>query len=153
FCPSGSLLTPLPPGPSTTPTSYRSGIPVSCFRPPARSRSAPPCSSGRRPRSPTRHRPRSCRRLACQGQGVGRVRIVIPLGGQAEDVGIRDPSGAVVGAVVGILFPPSIIVAAGVGAAIGGVSGHLWRGMSRADVKEFGEVIDDGAAALVVVGE
>ena len=54
---------------------------------------------------------------------------------------------------VGILFPPSIIVAAGVGAAIGGVSGHLWRGMSRADVKEFGEVIDDGAAALVVVGE
>jgi lambda repressor-like predicted transcriptional regulator len=25
--------------------------------------------------------------------------------------------------------------------------------MSRADVKEFGEVIDDGTAALVVVGE
>ena len=35
----------------------------------------------------------------------------------------------------------------------GGVGGHLWRGRSRADVKEFGEVIDDGAAALVVVGE
>lgn len=27
------------------------------------------------------------------------------------------------------------------------------RGMSRANVKEFGEVIDDGSAALVVVGE
>ena len=31
--------------------------------------------------------------------------------------------------------------------------GHLWRGMSRADVKEFGEIIDDGQAALVIVGE
>ena len=39
------------------------------------------------------------------------------------------------------------------GAAAGGIGGHLWRGMSRADVKEFGEVIDAGTAALVVVGE
>jgi len=61
--------------------------------------------------------------------------------------------GAAVGAVLGILFPPSIIGTAAVGAAVGGIGGHLWRGMSRADVKEFGEVIDDGAAALVVVGE
>src|SRR5271157_513451 len=61
--------------------------------------------------------------------------------------------GAAVGAVVGILFPPSIIVGAAVGAAVGGVGGHLWRGMSRADVKEFGDVIDEGQAALVIVGE
>jgi uncharacterized membrane protein len=61
--------------------------------------------------------------------------------------------GAAVGALVGILFPPAIIVGAAVGAAVGGVGGHLWRGMSRADVKEFGDVIDDGQAALVIVGE
>ncbi len=61
--------------------------------------------------------------------------------------------GAAVGAVVGILFPPSIIGAAVVGAAVGGVGGHLWRGMSRADVKEFGDIIDEGEAALVIVGE
>ena len=61
--------------------------------------------------------------------------------------------GAAVGAVVGILFPPSIIVGAAVGAAVGGVGGHLWRGMSRADVKEFGDIIDAGQAALIVVGE
>jgi hypothetical protein len=36
---------------------------------------------------------------------------------------------------------------------MGGVSGHLWRGMSRADVKEFGELIDAGQAALVIVGQ
>jgi uncharacterized membrane protein len=61
--------------------------------------------------------------------------------------------GAAAGAVVGILFPPSIVGTALVGAAVGGVSGHLWRGMSRADVKEFGDIIDSGEAALVVVGE
>ena len=61
--------------------------------------------------------------------------------------------GAAIGALVGILFPPAIIGTAAVGAAVGGVSGHLWRGMSRADVKEFGEIIDAGQAALVIVGE
>jgi uncharacterized membrane protein len=61
--------------------------------------------------------------------------------------------GAAAGAVVGILFPPSIIGTAIVGAAIGGLGGHLWRGMSRADVKELGDVIDDGQAALVIIGE
>jgi uncharacterized membrane protein len=61
--------------------------------------------------------------------------------------------GAAAGAAIGVLFPPSIIGTAIVGAAVGGISGHLWRGMSRADVKELGEVLDDGQAALVVVGE
>ena len=61
--------------------------------------------------------------------------------------------GAAVGAVVGILFPPAIIGTAIVGAAVGGVGGHLWRGMSRADVRELGEIIDDGQAALLIVGE
>ena len=61
--------------------------------------------------------------------------------------------GAAVGAVVGILFPPAVIGSAIVGAGVGGVGGHLWKGMSRSDVKEFGELIDAGQAALVIVGE
>lgn len=61
--------------------------------------------------------------------------------------------GAAAGALVGLLFPPSLIGTAVLGAAIGGVSGHLWKGMSRTDVKEFGEAIDAGEAALVIVGE
>ena len=61
--------------------------------------------------------------------------------------------GAAAGAAVGLFFPPAIIGTAIVGAAVGGISGHLWRGMSRADVKELGEVLDAGQAALVVVGE
>jgi len=62
-------------------------------------------------------------------------------------------TGIGVGAVVGILFPPSIIGAAAVGGLTGGVIGHLARGMSRGDMKDLGELLDDGQAALVVVGE
>jgi hypothetical protein len=29
----------------------------------------------------------------------------------------------------------------------------LWRGLSRSDVKELGDVIDSGEAALLIVGE
>ncbi|WCB93988.1 hypothetical protein DSM104299_02716 [Baekduia alba] len=61
-------------------------------------------------------------------------------------------TGIGVGALVGILFPPSIIGTAIVGGAAGGVVGHLWHGMSRGDVKELGEALDAGEAALVVVG-
>ena len=61
-------------------------------------------------------------------------------------------TGLAVGALVGILFPPSILAAGVVGAGAGGLVGHLWRGMSRADMKELGELLDDGEAALVVIG-
>lgn len=62
-------------------------------------------------------------------------------------------TGIAVGAVVGILFPPSVLGAAAVGGLGGGVIGHLWRGMSRGDAKELGELLDAGEAALIVVGE
>jgi len=61
--------------------------------------------------------------------------------------------GIAAGALVGLLFPPSILASAAVGGAVGGVSGHLWKGMSRSDVKEFGELIDAGQACLLVIGE
>jgi uncharacterized membrane protein len=61
-------------------------------------------------------------------------------------------TGIGVGAVVGILFPPAIIGSAIVGGAAGGVIGHLWRGMSRGDMKDLGEALDAGEAAVVVVG-
>jgi uncharacterized membrane protein len=60
--------------------------------------------------------------------------------------------GAAAGAVVGMLFPPALIGSALVGGAIGATGGHLWRGLSRSDVKELGDLIDTGQAALLVVG-
>ncbi|WP_167041121.1 DUF1269 domain-containing protein [Salinibacterium sp. ZJ454] len=61
--------------------------------------------------------------------------------------------GAAAGAVVGLLFPPAVIGTALVGGAIGAASGHLSRGISRSDVKELGDIIDEGQAALLVIGE
>jgi uncharacterized membrane protein len=61
-------------------------------------------------------------------------------------------SGAGVGALIGILFPPSILGSAVVAGAAGGIMGHLWHGMSRGDMKDLGEALDDGDAALVIVG-
>lgn len=61
--------------------------------------------------------------------------------------------GIAVGAVVGILFPPSVIAAAAVGGVVGGVGGHLRKGISRGDAKELGELLEGGEAALIVIGE
>jgi uncharacterized membrane protein len=61
--------------------------------------------------------------------------------------------GIAVGALVGVLFPPSIIGAAAVGGVVGGVGGHLRKGISRGDAKELGDLLEDGEAALIVIGE
>lgn len=61
--------------------------------------------------------------------------------------------GIAVGAVVGILFPPSVLGAAAVGGLAGGVGAHLKKGMSRGDAKELGELLERGQSALIVVGE
>jgi len=62
-------------------------------------------------------------------------------------------TGIGIGALVGVLFPPSIIGSAVVAGAAGGVIGHLRGGMSRKDVKELGEDLQAGQAALLVIGE
>jgi|SRR5215469_13166581 len=61
--------------------------------------------------------------------------------------------GIAAGAAVGVLFPPSVLATAAAGGVIGGVSGHLAKGMSRSRAKEIGEFIDPGEAGLIVVGE
>jgi len=62
-------------------------------------------------------------------------------------------TGAAVGALVGIIFPPAILGSALVGAAAGGGIGHVMGGMSRSDAKELGDYLNDGEAALVVIGK
>lgn len=61
-------------------------------------------------------------------------------------------TGIGVGAVVGVLFPPSIIGTALVGGAAGGLFEHVTKGMSRSDLKDLGETLDSGQAALIVIG-
>jgi uncharacterized membrane protein len=62
-------------------------------------------------------------------------------------------TGIAAGAVLGLLFPPSIVGSALVLGAAGGFAGHLWGGLSRKDVKELGDFIDEGQAALLVIGD
>jgi uncharacterized membrane protein len=61
--------------------------------------------------------------------------------------------GVAAGAAVGLIFPPAILGAAAAGGVIGGVGGHLSKGMSRSRAKELGDFIDPGQAGLIVVGE
>jgi uncharacterized membrane protein len=62
-------------------------------------------------------------------------------------------TGAGVGALVGILFPPAIIGSAIVGAGAGGLVGHLRGGISRDDLKDLGDGLEEGNAAVIVIGE
>ena len=62
-------------------------------------------------------------------------------------------SGAAAGAVVGVLFPPSILVGGALGAAAGALVGHFRRGLSHADVGALSRLVGAGAAAVVVVAE
>jgi uncharacterized membrane protein len=62
-------------------------------------------------------------------------------------------AGLAVGAALGLIFPPSVLVSGLVGAGAGALIGHLEGGMSRSDLKEIGEMLEESEAALIVVGE
>jgi uncharacterized membrane protein len=61
--------------------------------------------------------------------------------------------GAAVGAALGLIFPPGILLGGLIGAGAGALIGHLEGGMSREDIREVGELLDNSEAALIVVGE
>jgi uncharacterized membrane protein len=62
-------------------------------------------------------------------------------------------AGLAVGAAIGMIFPPSILVSGLLGAGAGALIGHLRGGMSNADLKEVGEMLEESEAALIVIGE
>ncbi|MEM1280759.1 MAG: DUF1269 domain-containing protein [Cyanobacteria bacterium P01_H01_bin.152] len=61
--------------------------------------------------------------------------------------------GALAGTIISLLFPPSIIAGGILGGAAGALVGKLWGGMSRQDLKELGELLDESATGLVIFGE
>jgi uncharacterized membrane protein len=60
-------------------------------------------------------------------------------------------AGAAVGAVAGVLFPPSLLVSGAAGAGAGALIQHFRRGLSSGDVEELATMIQGGHAGLVVV--
>jgi uncharacterized membrane protein len=69
-------------------------------------------------------------------------------------------AGLAVGALIGLCFPPYLVweaaINAGAGAAIGAgagaLIGHFWRGLSRSDLKEIGDTLQQSTATLIVIG-
>ena len=62
-------------------------------------------------------------------------------------------AGLAVGAAIGLIFPPGVLVSGLVGAGAGALIGHLRGGISNSDLKEIGEMLEGSEAALIVVGE
>ena len=52
-----------------------------------------------------------------------------------------------------VVAAPAVVPAALVGGVIGGLGGHLEKGIPGDDAKELGAVIEPGKATLLVIGE
>jgi uncharacterized membrane protein len=61
--------------------------------------------------------------------------------------------GIAVGALCGVLFPGAFLGLTATGGLIGGLGGHFSKGLSRHDLKELGDNLLVGEAALIVIGE
>jgi uncharacterized membrane protein len=61
--------------------------------------------------------------------------------------------GIAVGALIGVVAAPAVLGAAAVGGVVGGLGGHFRKGIRRGDTRELGELLEDGEAALIVIGE
>ena len=109
------------------------------------------------------------RRLGGAGAVVGRVGIelidaaVIVRGadGKVRFEETADPSGkkwakrgAIAGGVVGLIFPPSLIVSAAVGGGVGGIWGKIRdKGFKDEDLKAMGEEMEPGTSAIIAIAE
>ena len=61
--------------------------------------------------------------------------------------------GLAVGAILGIVFPPSILAAGLVGAGAGAMIGRSLNDVSKDDLKDIGELLENNESAIVVIGE
>jgi uncharacterized membrane protein len=81
---------------------------------------------------------------------TGKAKVINHL---EPDTNIGTISGAVVGGLVGFLYPPSVVLTAAAGAGVGRAITHLWHGVSRKDVAELGNALDAGEGAVLVLAE
>ena len=62
--------------------------------------------------------------------------------------------GAIAGGLVGLIFPPSIIVGAAVGGGAGGIWGKLRdKGFKDDELKQVGESLPPGSSAIIAIAE
>jgi len=61
--------------------------------------------------------------------------------------------GLAVGAAIGLLFPPALLVTAAEGAAVGAAAGNLSKGWFKGDIKRMADALQPGQAGVVAVAE
>jgi uncharacterized membrane protein len=61
--------------------------------------------------------------------------------------------GAAVGAVMGVIFPPSLLGGLVWGTALGALAGNIGKGWGAGDIKDLGAALDPGESGIVVVAE
>lgn len=61
--------------------------------------------------------------------------------------------GAAIGAVMGLVFPPSILVGAGAGSLLGAGAGNIAKGWFAGDIKIIGENLQAGHAGILLIAE
>ena len=62
-------------------------------------------------------------------------------------------TGLAVGVLVGLFFPPYLVWEAAIGAGAGALIGHFWKGLSRSDLKQIGDTLQESTATLIVLGQ
>jgi uncharacterized membrane protein len=71
--------------------------------------------------------------------------------GAVAGLGIGLAAGALVALFPAVGLGAALLGGGAIGAGTGAVAGHLVGGMSRGDLKELGELLDEGTSGLVVV--
>jgi len=61
--------------------------------------------------------------------------------------------GAAIGAVLGVFFPPGLLLSAATGAAVGAGVGNLAKGWFSGDIKQVAESLEAGECGVIVVAE
>jgi hypothetical protein len=61
--------------------------------------------------------------------------------------------GAAVGAVMGVIFPPSLLAGLFWGTAVGALAGNIGKGWGAGDVKALGEALEPGESGIVLVAQ
>jgi uncharacterized membrane protein len=92
---------------------------------------------------------------------IDAVVLVHRTDGKVQFEETADPSGkkwakrgAIAGGLVGLIFPPSILAGAAIGAAGGGVWGKIRdKGFKDDDLKAIGESLDPGTSAIIAIAE
>ncbi len=87
-----------------------------------------------------------------RNEGEGHVAVVRH---DARSLSRGAEGGVIVGALVGLLFPPALVgmlVGATAAGMIGAAAGNLWHGLSRPELAELGAAVEEGEAAIVAIG-